>query len=369
MRSIPAFRYYFPKEEIERVVSQYKEILETNGFLTMGRYGEEFEQAFGEYTGAKYAVSVASGTAALELIFRHLGVEGKEVIVPTNTFAATAFAVIHAGGIPVFADCLEDMTVDPTDVKKRITTRTAAIVTVHIGGLVSPATYELVDLASQKGIPLVEDAAHAHGSRLDGKHAGTFGIAGAFSFFSTKVMTTGEGGMIVTSDPGIYQKALLLRDQAKVDGQNLHEEVGHNWRMGEFQAILGLSQLRSLEDSIQRRSRIARIYDEGFAEVSLLTRLPVPTNVRHNYYKYILLLNEGDREQFRVELRKEYGVPLGGYVFDLPCHLQAVFRPYSTISLAVSEDLCSRHICPPIYPTVTDEEAQYVVNSLRRVLK
>lgn len=368
MRRVPAFRYYFPQKEIERIVTQYKELLEANGFLTMGPYCEEFERTFAEYTGARFAASVASGTAALEIIFRCLGDKGKEVIVPANTFAATAFAVIHAGGIPVFADCLGDMTVDPADVKKRTTARTAAIVTVHIGGLVSPASHELVELASQKGIPLVEDAAHAHGSRLDNKHAGTFGVAGAFSFFSTKVMTTGEGGMIVTNDRGIYEKALLLRDQAKVEGKNRHEEIGHNWRMSEFQAILGLSQLRILEDVIKRRNQIAQIYDQGFSEEPLLIPLRVPTNVRHNYYKHILFLKEGDREQIKAKLKANYGVTLGGYVYDLPCHLQAVFRSYGDVSLPVAEDLCSRHICPPIYSTMTDEEAKYVTDSIKEVL-
>jgi dTDP-4-amino-4,6-dideoxygalactose transaminase len=350
-------------------MAQFKELLETNSYLSMGRYGEEFEQAFAEYVGAKYAVAVSSGTAALEIIFRCLGVEGKEVIVPTNTFAATAFAVIHAGGRPVFADCMEDMTLDPSDAENRVTRRTAGIVSVHIGGMVSPATAELVDLADRRGIPLIEDAAHAHGSRLNQRHAGTFGVAGAFSFFSTKVMTTGEGGMIVSNDRNIYEKALLLRDQAKLDGRNYHRGVGYNWRMTEFQALLGLSQLRTLDDSLKRRGEIAQIYDKGCDEHPDLTALSIPESVRHSYYKYILFLENGNREQISAEIKEEYGISLGGRVYDVPCHLQPAFASYGNVSLPVAEDLCRRHICPPIYSTMTDVEARYVVESLQRIVR
>jgi dTDP-4-amino-4,6-dideoxygalactose transaminase len=222
--------YDFSLADIDFITTELRRLLESRNFLTLGQYGEQFERAFATYHGAPYAVSTNNGTAALEIILRALGVAGGEVIVPANTFAATAFAAIHSGARPVFADILPDMTLDPADTLKRLTPRTRAVISVHIGGLISPATLELAELCRAHKIFLVEDAAHAHGSALDGKSAGTFGIAASFSFFSTKVMTTGEGGMILTADEDICRKARTLRDQGKVNGANYHEIIGYNWR-------------------------------------------------------------------------------------------------------------------------------------------
>jgi dTDP-4-amino-4,6-dideoxygalactose transaminase len=369
MQNVPPTKYYFPPEKIEWALGKYKEILETGAFLTNGKYCMEFEEKYARYNGSKYAVSTSNGTSALEAMFTAIDVKGFDVIVPTNTFAATAFAVVKAGGRPVFADCTHDLTVDPEDVERRITERTKAVVTVHIGGLVSPNTYDLTELCEKRGLQLVEDAAHAHGSELDKKKAGTFGIAGGFSFFSTKVMTTGEGGMMVTDDEEICEKARLLRDQSKAGGKEYHEMIGSNWRMTEFQALLGIVQLELLDKFIEERNRVARIFDKEFENVLKLKPLEIPKNVRHNFYKYVVFAPKGfDREALRQKLKKEYGVSLSGCVYELPCHLQPIFKEQKNGNFPVSEDLCTRHICPPIYATMKDDEAVYVVDSIRRCL-
>lgn len=368
-RSIPPQRYDFSADDIDWVLERSRELLASRAFLTLGRYGEEFERKFAELVGVPYAVAVNSGTAALEIIFRALGIEGHEVVVPTNTFAATAFAVLHAGGKPVFADCGDDLLVDPEDVERRLTPRTRAVVLVHIGGLISPRALEVRDLCARKGVHLVEDAAHAHGSRINDRSAGSLGIAGAFSFFSTKVMTTGEGGMIVTGDRTIAQKACLLRDQAKVAGGNYHEELGYNWRMTEFQAILGLAQLRRLNEFIERRTRIARIYDAGWSKEQKVRPLSVFQGSQPNYYKYVLFVSGRTPAEIGKQLKEKHGVRLGGAVYDVPCHEQPVFRNFAQGCLPRAEDLCRRHICPPIYPSLTDEEAQHVVMSIREVVR
>jgi dTDP-4-amino-4,6-dideoxygalactose transaminase len=164
-------------------------MLEARAFLTLGRHGEEFESRFATQIGVRHAVAVSSGTAALEIILRALKVEGREVIVPTNTFAASVFAVIRAGASVVFADSGEDLSVDPVDVARLVTRNTAAVMSVHIGGVISPAITQLKDICERREVPLVEDAAHAHGTSLHGKQAGAFGAAAGYSFFSTKVMT------------------------------------------------------------------------------------------------------------------------------------------------------------------------------------
>lgn len=369
VRSIPPQRYDFSRQDIDWIIERTRELLETRGFLTLGRHGQDFERGFAEWVGVPHAVAVNSGTAALEIILRALGVSGQEVIVPTNTFAATAFAVLHAGGVPVFADCGDDLSVDPEDVERRVTPKTKVVVAVHIGGFVSPGIRALQELCGHKGLYLVEDAAHAHGSCLNGQQAGSFGVAGAFSFFSTKVMTTGEGGMIVTSDRAIAEKARLLRDQAKVQGGNFHEEVGHNWRLPELQAILGLAQLRHLQEFIERRTAIARIYETGWAEGQQVRSLAAPPESQPNYYKYVLFPRNKTPQEISQQLKKLYGVRLGGTVYDLPCHEQPVFRRWAGERLPRAEELCRRHICPPLYPSLTDEEAHYIVNAIREVLR
>lgn len=368
-KAISPFRYYFPHEEVVRIANDVTGILKAGSFLSSGQFVDKFQAAFANYVGSRYALAVSSGTAALEVILRCLGVQGKQVIIPTNTFAATAFAAIHAGASPIFADCLDDLTVDPSDVAQLVTPATAAIITVHIGGRISPATLELVRIAKEFAIPLVEDAAHAHGSRLSGRHAGTFGIAGAFSFFSTKVMTTGEGGMIITNDEDIYRQASIIRDQAKVDGRNLHQDIGYNWRMTEFQAILGLSQLRILDEVVRRRIEIARLYDELLSTEPRLRRVPVPTSLVNNYYKYILMLDGDDPEDLRQRLRANHTISLAGKVYDIPCHLQPVFGGLTKRQLPRSEKLCPTHICLPVYQQLSDLDVEYIAEKLREELR
>ncbi|MFQ6080478.1 MAG: DegT/DnrJ/EryC1/StrS family aminotransferase [Candidatus Bathyarchaeia archaeon] len=370
VKSVPSFKYYFPPRIVQWILEKIQRLFESGGFITQGKYAEEFEEKFARYIGCKHAVTVASGTAALEIIFRAIGVQGYDVIMPTNTFAATAYAVIYAGGRPVFADIAADMNVSIADIKRRMTTRTKVIAPVHIGGLLSPNLYELMEIAKRYGIHIVEDAAHAHGSMLNDRKAGTFGHASAFSFFSTKVMTTGEGGMITTDDDEIAEKAKLLRNQGKIRG-NLVSTMGYNWRMTEFQAIIGLAQLRLLEEILKKRERIAKFYDQLLKGISVFQPLRIPKNVRCNYYKYIVFLQKGrDPRTLQRHLREKYNVSLAGYVYEVPLHRQPVFEEYVTDvnSYPVADDLCNRHIALPIYPQMTEDEAHYVVESLKQAL-
>jgi len=366
---VPATKYYFPPESIDFIIEKTREIFATGSYLAMGKYGEQFEKEFAQYNGSKHAVTTNSGTGALEIILRVIGVEGQEVIVPTNTFGATAFAVVRAGGKPVFADCLGDLNIDPNDVASKISDKTKAVVTVHIGGLISSTLPQLNELCSRKGIQLVEDAAHAHGSTLGGRKAGTFGLAGAFSFFSTKVMTTGEGGMITTDDQDLYEQAMILRDQAKRGGRNFHESIGYNWRMPEFQALLGITQLRSLEYFIQERSKIAKFYDSELGGIPSLEPLTIPTEARPNFYKYVAFLPKRvNREAMHSRLKTEFGISMGGNVYDTPLHKQPVFEKYAS-SNPRSEDLCARHICPPIYVRMKAEEVEHAAKSIARCIQ
>lgn len=340
--------------------------------LTLGAQNRKFEQAFAAYTGSKNAIAVNSGTSALEIILRAIDVKGKEVIIPTNTFAATIFAAICAGATVRLCDMDEYFSIDPEKVRGMITPATKAVVVVHIGGMITPKMAKLQELCRERGVVLVEDAAHAHGSTLGGKQAGTFGDAASFSFYPTKVMTSGEGGMIITDSEAIANKARVFRDQGKESfSSNRIVELGYNWRMSEIHAIIGAKQLEHLAEFIGDRRRVAAIYDKGLEGASHVRAVAVPSGAASNYYKYLALLDEGiDRAALKKILKEKHSVSLSGEVYDVPCHLQPAFAGlgYGQGSLPDAERLCSRHICLPLYAGMADEEAMYVVDSLKKAI-
>jgi len=219
---VPAAKIHFSEEDRKRVLKQVDGILES-GQLTLGKYTREFEEEFAKYVGVKYAVAVNSGTSALEIPLRALDVQGFSVIVLTNTFFATPASVIHAGGKVIFADMTENLCLDPDSVKKKIQKDTKGIILVHIGGVVPPQIKEIQEICHEHNLFLIEDAAHAHDSTLNGRQAGTFVDAAAFSFYPTKVMTSGEGGMIVTNPAFVTNEASLQFTIDTVAEEWLHQ--------------------------------------------------------------------------------------------------------------------------------------------------
>ena len=370
MNPIPAARIVIPAEDRREILERIDEALRT-GALTLGRNGEAFETAFARVVGARFAVAVQSGTSALEIVLRALGVDGCEVIVPTNTFFATPAAVIHAGGRPRFADVESaTMGLSVDTVAAAVSSETAAVVLVHIGGMVSPDTPKIAAFCRDHHLFLVEDAAHAHASSLDGRMAGTFGTAAAFSFYPTKVVTAGEGGMIVTDDQEIYRLALQYRDQGK-EGflTNFHVRLGYNWRLSELHAAVGLSQLGRLEEFVAERRRVADTYTRRLTGVSGIAPLVPPNGSRSNFYKYPALLDRGvDRSALKRALKEQFQVSLSGEVYETPCHRQPVFSDWAAGEFPVADDVCSRHICLPIYPGMTEDEIDQVVMALREAL-
>ena len=370
---IPAAKIYFPEEDRKELLTQIDGIL-GSGQLTLGKYTKEFEKMFAEYVGTKYAIAVNSGTSALEIPLRALDVKGHSVIVPTSTFFATPASVIHAGGKVTFADVTENLCIDSESVKENIRDDTKGIIVVHIGGIVPLQIKEIQKICEDHNLFLIEDAAHAHGSTLDGKMAGGFGDAAAFSFYPTKVMTSGEGGMITTDNEKIYKRALVFRDQGKAGFYgNVHTEMGYNWRLSEVHAAIGLSQFARLEEFIRDRREIAKIYDEELKKIRGVTPIKNPPNTESNYYKYVALLDDGiDRAAIKKELKEKYDVSLSGEVYELPCHLQPIFKEmygFKEGDFTIAEDVCKRQICLPVFATMTEEQAKYVVVSLKEVLK
>ncbi len=369
-RRVPAARIQFLPEDRAWIADRIQEVL-ASGQLTLGKFGAAFEQEFARMCGRRHGIAVNSGTSALEIVLRSLNVAGRDVIVPTNTFFATAAAVVHAGARPVLVDMEpESFAADPKLVEASLTDRTAGIVAVHIGGIVSPRTTELAELAAKKGLWLVEDAAHAHGSSHNGVSAGAFGTAGAFSFYPTKVMTCAEGGMIVTDDDRVAEEARIYRDQGKASfTQNAHVRMGYNWRMSEPHAIIGLRHLQRLPAMIADRQKIAAIYDTALGNFRNLYPLRVAAGGICNYYKYIAVLKENrDRKALKTLLRERYGVSLAGEVYEEPLHKQPVFSGYAVRPMPVSEDLCARHICLPVFSGMEEADAHHVIRALREAI-
>jgi dTDP-4-amino-4,6-dideoxygalactose transaminase len=367
----------FPPSDQAEIAAAVTEML-ASGALTLGPHTRRFESAFATaHTGLRppspdgpHAVAVASGTAALTIVLAAIGVRGREVVVPANTFYATAAAALQAGARPVFADVdAGTFALSAATTAAALTPRTAAVVAVHIGGLIPPQIDELRALCDERAVALVEDAAHAHGATFDGRFAGSFGTAAAFSFYPTKVVTSGEGGMVLTWSEELAQEARIYRDQGKgAFGANHHVRLGSAWRMSELHAATGLVHLRRMEASIGRRRAVAARYDKALADLGGLQSLAEPPGCRSNFYKYIALLPPGlDRARFKSELARRFQVNLSGEVYDLPLHRQPVLAEYAGPPLPVAEELAARHICLPVHSDMTDSEVDEVLTAVAAV--
>jgi dTDP-4-amino-4,6-dideoxygalactose transaminase len=369
---VPPARVVFTPEDIRSICERIERSLQS-GSLTLGPVGRELEALFARSCETQHAVAVNSGTSALEIALRVVGVAGHEVIVPANTFFATAAAVLHAGGQLRLADVEpETLALNIEDLKRRLTPHTRAVVLVHIGGVISPAAPAIAQLCAERGIALIEDAAHAAGASLHGKPAGSFGVAAAFSLYPTKIITSGEGGMLVTNDEQLAAEARIYLDQGKAGfTQNLHTRLGYNWRMSEPHAAIGLTHLQHLPSFVAERNRIAQWYDTALERQSTLQPIAAPAGCRSNYYKYLALLPRGiPRATLKQRLRAEHGIGLSGEVYELPLHAQPVFAGVAAPgSLPVAEDMCARHVCLPVYQGMTADDVMAVVDGLRAVLE
>ena len=363
---VPPARLVFPDSDRARILELVDASLRS-GSLTMGPIGEEFEQIFAARCSVGHAVATSSGTSALEIIFRALGVAGTEVVVPANTFFAPAAAVQHAGGRVRLADVAADtMALSCETVEAALTDDTSVVVLVHIGGLVTPEIEKIAELCAARGIALVEDAAHAHGATVDGLPAGSFGVAAAFSFYPTKVMTSGEGGMIVTDDEHIAAEARWFRDQGKAGFHGgAHIRLGHAWRMSELHAAVGRVQVDRLDEFIEVRRAVAEQYDAALSGVPGLTPLYEPERCRSNYYKYIVMLDEGvERQAVKQLCREQFGVLLSGEVYSRPLYAEPVFSDLLVTPLDVAADVCARHICLPVFSDMKRDEVDLTIEAV-----
>ena len=334
-----------------------------SGQLAQGHRVRDFEERFAAFVGAPHAVATSSGTTALHLALLALGLEpDDEVIVPSFSFTATASAVVHAGGRPVFADVERDfMTLDPAGLESRIGPRTRAVMPVSLYG--QPADMPAIrEVADRHGVAVLEDACQAHGATLDGRSSGGWGC-GAFSFYPTKNMTTGEGGIITTDDAAVADRARLLREH----GMRIRyqpEVLGFNFRMTDIHASIGLAQLDKLPAANDRRRAIAARYD---AELSGVATPAVRPGAVHVYHQYTLRV--GDRDRF-AQLLADKGVGSNVY-YPVPIHRQEPFVAYAAAdaSLPVTEELTGQILSIPVYPSLTDAEVEVIIGAVNEVAR
>jgi dTDP-4-amino-4,6-dideoxygalactose transaminase len=305
---------------------------------------------------------VNSGTSALHLALLALGIgPGHEVIVPSFTFAATANVVALTGAKPVFVDINpQSFCMSPESASAAITKRTKAVIPVHLYGHPADMT-ALQDICETNGLFLLEDAAQAHGATWMNKKVGTWGDVGAFSFYPTKNMTSGEGGMVVTSDPSIARVIRLLRNQGQ-ERRYENEIVGYNNRMTDIHAAIGRVQLRKVSTLLAKRTRIAEIYSSSLVNVMLPT---VASNAKHVFHQYTIRVEANLREDVVIKLKK-MGIETGVY-YPIPVHKLPSFQ--DNVFLPNTEEISREVISLPIYPSLGDRQIQRIVNSVNQVTR
>ena len=344
-----------------------------SGRLALGPKTEEFERLVAEYVGVKHAVAVSSGTAALHLIVKALGIGPEdEVLVPSFTFVASVNVILYEGAKPVFVDIEPDTyNLDPEDLENRITPRTKAIMVVDVFG--HPAEWdEISRIAEKYGLKVIDDSCEALGAEYKGKKLGQFGDAAAFAFYPNKQMTTGEGGMIVTNDDQVAKLCRSLRNQGRGEmGAWLeHERLGYNYRMTEMSAALGVSQFRRIEELLAKRERVARMYTERLSELEWIRTPVVRPYVRMSWFVYVVTLAEGMHRDPVMKALAEEGIPTRGYFS--PVHLQPyVRRRLGTKEgmLPVTESAARRTIALPFHGNMTEAEVDMVVEALKRCVE
>jgi dTDP-4-amino-4,6-dideoxygalactose transaminase len=356
-------QYASIREELLQVL---QEVADSTGYV-LGPRVTEFEKAFAAYVGSNHCIGVSSGTAALHLALLGAGVgAGDEVITVPMTFIATSWAISYVGATPVYVDVDPvTCTMNPELVKKRITRKTRAILPVHLYG--QPADLNpLLEISERHGIPLIEDAAQAHGARYDDRGAGTFGLCGCFSFYPGKNLgACGEGGAVVTDDDAIAARLRALRDHAQAQRYH-HDELGFNYRMDAFQGAVLNVKLKYLERWIEARRQLADRYKDLLACLPL--QLPVEgARRRHVWHLFVAL--HPDRDRVRAELEGR-GIHTGLH-YPIPLHLQKAYEhlDYRAGDFPVAERIGRECLTLPLYPEMTIEQHDIVVEALTEILR
>lgn len=368
---IPYGKQTIDQDDIQAVVDVLK-----SDFLTTGPKIAEFEQTVADYVGAKYAVAISNGTSALHAACFAAGIgPGDEVITTPLTFAASANCVLYCGGTPVFADVdPKTYNIDPEDIRRKITDRTKAIIAVHLAG--QPCDMDAIhSIAHEYGLIVIEDGAHALGSVYKGKKVGSLSDMTTFSFHPVKPITTGEGGMIVTDNEDFYKKMILFRSHGitrddsmmtRNDGPWFYQQfdLGYNYRITDIQCALGCSQMKKLDRFLARRKEIVARYNEAFADCDNIITPYQLSDTESGWHLYIVQVKNCDRRQV-FEAMREKGI--GVNVHYIPVYMHPYYQEhgYENVHCANAEEIYSHIISLPLYPGLTSEQQDYVIDTLK----
>lgn len=368
---IPYGKQTIEQDDIQAVV----DVLQSD-FLTTGPKIAEFEQTVADYVGAKYAVAISNGTSALHAACFAAGIgPGDEVITTPLTFAASANCVLYCGGTSVFADVdPKTYNIDPEDIRRKITDRTKAIIAVHLAG--QPCDMDAIhSIAREHGLIVIEDGAHALGSVYKGKKVGSMSDMTTFSFHPVKPITTGEGGMIVTDKENFYKKMVLFRSHGitrddsmmtRNDGPWFYQQfdLGYNYRITDIQCALGCSQMKKLDRFLARRKEIVARYNEAFADCDNIITPYQLSDTESGWHLYIVQVKNCDRRQV-FEAMREKGI--GVNVHYIPVYMHPYYQEhgYENVHCANAEEIYSHIISLPLYPGLTSEQQDYVIDTLK----
>lgn len=368
---IPYGKQTIEQDDIQAVVDVLK-----SDFLTTGPKIAEFEQIVADYVGAKYAVAISNGTSALHAACFAAGIgPGDEVITTPLTFAASANCVLYCGGTPVFADVdPKTYNIDPEDIRRKITDRTKAIIAVHLAG--QPCDMDAIhSIAREHGLIVIEDGAHALGSVYKGKKVGSMSDMTTFSFHPVKPITTGEGGMIVTDNEEFYKKMVLFRSHGitrddsmmtRNDGPWFYQQfdLGYNYRITDIQCALGCSQMKKLDRFLARRKEIVARYNEAFADCDNIITPYQLSDTESGWHLYIVQVKNCDRRQV-FEGMREKGI--GVNVHYIPVYIHPYYQEhgYENVHCANADEIYSHIISLPLYPGLTSEQQDYVIDTLK----
>ena len=337
-----------------------------SGWLYEGKKTKEFEDNFAKYTGVKNAVAFFNGTVALHAVLKAYDIgPGDEVIVPSLTFISTATSVIHAGAEPVFCDVTPDtFNMDPKDLEKKITKKTKAVMPVHYAG--QPADMDaILEVSRSKGLPVIEDAAEAHGAVYKGKKVGGLGNAGMFSFTPTKNITTGEGGLITTDDDLLAEKLRLLKSHGQ-DRQYHHVLIGYNYRITEMQSAIGVEQLKKLEGIISVKRRNSATLNSALSGIKGIVTPVVARGCEHVYMMYTIKVIPQEFGATRDELSKwltENGIQ--NKVYFPPAHDQLIFKGRKIPALPVTDVIADQVLSLPFHSKITEQDISYIAEKIR----
>lgn len=371
---------YIPETDVPHIMKGLEEVVRTGMFI-QGKYVSQLEKMFAEYCGTKYAVATNSGATALEVALRATGVEGKKIIVPTQTFVASVSAIVRSNNIPVIVDVEEDtQSLSARIIRENLSGEVFAVMWIHMAGFITPDYYNIKKLCDEQGILLIEDASHAVGASIDGIKAGNLGFAGCFSLFATKIITSGEGGIITTNNHEFAETCKIIRNHGCVRNTAPYEGIdfgvnctyaSSNYRMPELSAVVGVSQIPRIDEFVSKRNFLAAAYDLCINNPKV-TKPRIPNGTIMTWWQYIISLPEETTLEMRTELctrlLRDHGISTANAYWP-PCHEQPAFLMYTRDQkYPVTDSLLKRHLSLPLYVEMDLEQVEFVSDVINKIV-